>query len=231
MRSTKFNQYFLFLIGVVAVLAFQNCSIYQSEGVDMFRTQLLLLNTGEQCLPFMDVNAASSFMQSGGVNVLTNRSGGHVQDPLMCKFVSRSQVNHPTGEVLCLFSTSDRSDLYGIAETLSDFYNTGIRPDEQMAMVQSLIPSANSNTIKVYSDTVGSSFVGYSYETFDDQGNEIRIMKYFLSRSLTNSHKCSGLCVSCAISTTPQLFSSGEASMKMTLESMVLHAGAYLDRN
>lgn len=211
---------FAFVILAILLLSYQNCSIYKSDGIDEFKKELLLLNTGDQCLPFIDANQASVFMNSGGIDV-SSTSG----DPRQCEFVSRGQGASLTGNVFCEVTTRSGNSIESRARD-TEFINdpSNSQADKENRITPYISPIV-SNSLRLYSYS-NENFFGFVYETFEN-GTSFVKMKYIGGTfGADPSNVCSGgACGVCTIvlqgRSVSTLTQSEEDQLKSTLESFL----------
>lgn len=213
---------FLLVLFSILLLSYQNCSIYKSDGIEEFKKELLLLNTGDQCLPFVDSNQAAVFMNAGGIDVSATAG-----DPRQCEFVSRGQASGLTGKVHCEVTTRSGNSIELRAQDVEFMNDPNNSLTDKESRITPYISPIVAGSLRIYSYSNGN-FFGYAYETFESNTSYVKVKYVGGSFGADPSNVCSGgACGVCTIILQDRTIStlapnqSDENQLKSTLESFL----------
>jgi hypothetical protein len=210
----------MFLFICILALSYQNCSVYKSDGFEDFEKDLLSFNTRNDCLPFMDVNIASTIMNAGGISVSISGGSPSSERALNCKFTSRVNASAPTANVSCLITTSNReTDVYPRAANIDLFYS--LSGQEAINVALQNVPDTIAGTFGVFAEDIEDRlFYGFTYHNTSG-----KVIYSYISRSANSTdpnNVCAGNgCALCKVSLNSEPSSS--ENVKNVLRNFVLH--------
>ncbi len=218
MKTLRVQKYLSILLFIALVVSFQNCSVYNSEGIAEYESTLSGFNSGSACLPYLDVNDAARFMGiSNGVAVTANRA----MDPMSCIFTSRNGASSITDKVVCQITTSSGTTLSDKAQASTQLYTTPPLSDtDALAIISGFYNDLLIN-FSFYSAEATEEMYGYSFE---DSGTAI--YKFVGGkRGADISNVCSGgSCAECtyvSLTNKSSITSDQEEQIRYALSQMV----------